>query len=88
MEATIKLNTEKQEIEIHFKNRPATTVLDDLKANGFRWGKTNKCWYKRDNHLARRTASKYGTVPEEGHDGGMVQANEDAGADNWARENL
>jgi len=87
-DAKIVLNSEKQGIEIYFKAKPSTEVLDEIKANGFRWGKFNKCWYKRDTPQARQVASKYGTVPDEDHAGSMVQANEDAGADNWAQANL
>jgi len=87
--AVCKINEAKGGIEIYFNSKPAQSILDDLKANGFRWGKTNKCWYKIDNSAARAVVSKYATVPEEGgHDGGMVQANEEAGADNWAQANL
>ena len=87
--AVCKLNTEKGGIEIYFNSKPAQSILDDLKANGFRWSKFNKCWYKIDTLSARMVASKYATVRgEENHDGGMVQANEEAGADNWAQANL
>jgi len=87
-DAKIVLNSAKQGIEIYFKSKPSTEVLDEIKAEGFRWAKFNKCWYKKDTVQARQVASKYGKVPEEGHDGGMVQANEEAGADNWAQANL
>jgi len=87
--AVCKINEAKGGIEIYFNAKPSTSVLDDLKANGFRWGKTNKCWYKLDNASARKVAAKYAPVPqEEDQAGDMVQANEDAGADNWAQANL
>ena len=57
--AISKINTEKKGIEIYFQAKPETTVLDDLKANGFRWSRFNKCWYKSDNSLARQVAAKY-----------------------------
>ncbi len=89
-DAKIVINSAKQGIEIYFKSKPSTQVLDEIKAEGFRWAKFNKCWYKKDTPHARQVASKYGKVPEDqqGHDGGMVQANEDAGIDNWAQANL
>lgn len=44
---TFKHNTEKGGFEIHFKEKPSQAVLETLKANGYRWGKFNKCWYKK-----------------------------------------
>jgi len=44
---TIKKNEEKQGLEIYFKEKPDRAVLELLKSNGFRWGRFNKCWYKR-----------------------------------------
>lgn len=63
--ALCKLNTAKGGIEIYFNSKPAQSVIDDLKANGFRWGKFNKCWYKIDTTSARSVASKYATIPED-----------------------
>lgn len=62
--ATCKLNPSKSGIELYFNSKPQTSVLDDLKANGWRWSRFNSCWYKLDNSIARRTASKYAEVPE------------------------
>jgi len=85
----VVLNTEKQGVEIYFKTRPNDATLNDLKANGFRWGKTNKCWYKKDNIQAREVAARYGMIPTESNDDGLlVEAQENAGADNWAQVNL
>jgi len=44
---SIKKNEEKQGIEIYFKEKPSSDVLDKLKSNGFRWSRYNKCWYKK-----------------------------------------
>jgi len=41
-------NKEKNGLEIYFKSKPNQDVRDTLKSNGFRWGKYNKCWYKRN----------------------------------------
>lgn len=79
--ALCKLNTSKGGIEIYFNSKPSTAVLDDLKANGFRWGKFNKCWYKIDTTSARNVASKYATIPEDeevNQDAGIVDAQEEA----------
>lgn len=88
--ATIKHNQQKDGIEIYFPSKPNITVLDDLKANGFRWGKFNKCWYARVSSRSLATAEKYGSLPstlspealEAEHEAagvrGYVQAQEEA----------
>ncbi len=88
--ATCKLNVEKGGIELYFPGKPQAAVLDDLKASGFRWSRFNSCWYKLDNPIARRTASKYAEVPEEevNQDGALVEAQENAAFDNFAANNL
>ncbi len=86
--AVCKLNEAKGGIEIYFNSKPSTAVLDDLKANGFRWGKFNKCWYKHDTPQARQIVAKYATIPTQStQDGLLVEAQENAGIDNWAQEN-
>jgi len=88
--ATCKLNPSKSGIELYFNSKPQTSVLDDLKANGWRWSRFNSCWYKLDNSIARRTASKYAEVPQEevNQDGDLVEAQENAVFDNFAANNL
>jgi len=90
MDATIKINKDKGTIELRFQYRPVTATLDDLKANGFRWSSYTKCWYRADNSRSRRVAAKYvkDGVIEQDQAGDMVQANEEAGFDNWAQANL
>jgi len=88
--ATCKINVEKGGIELYFPGKPQAAVLDDLKASGFRWSRFNSCWYKLDNSIARRTASKYAEVPQEeaNQDGALVEAQENAVFDNFAANNL
>lgn len=89
--ALCKLNTAKNGIELHFDPKPSKSVLDDLKANGWRWSRFNSCWYKLDNSIARRVASKYAAIPEEqeeNQDGALVQAQEEAVFDTFAANNL
>lgn len=89
--ATCKLNPSKGGIELYFPGKPSPTVLDDLKANGWRWSRFNSCWYKLDNSIARRVASKYAAIPEEqevNQDGALVQVQEDAVFDTFAANNL
>lgn len=42
-------NEDKNGLEIYFKSKPDESTRDILKQNGFRWGRFNKCWYKRDS---------------------------------------
>lgn len=51
-------------VEIYFGSKPSQGTLDTIKANGFRWSKFNKCWYKKDSEGARRVAANYGTLPD------------------------
>jgi hypothetical protein len=46
---TITENVEKDGIEIRFPGKPGEDVLDNLKANGWRWSRYNGCWYHRAN---------------------------------------
>ena len=86
----IILNEAKGGIEIHFSGKPADEVLEDLKRNGFRWARFNKCWYKANTAAARAIAQKYGDIPGSGKDeaAGMIEAQENAMIDNWAARNL
>jgi hypothetical protein len=88
----IILNEKQGGVEIHFTGKPEKSILSELKANGWRWAKFNKCWYKRDTPAARQFASQYGTIAGSQGDqdpaAGMIQANEDAYFDNWAANNL
>lgn len=89
--ATCKLNADKGGIELYFPGKPSPTVLDDLKANGWRWSRFNSCWYKLDNSIARRVAAKYAAIPEEqevNNDGALVQAQEEAVFDTFSANNL
>lgn len=45
---TIRKNEEKNGIEIVFPAKPAQGVIDNLKANNWRWSRFNMCWYNRD----------------------------------------
>lgn len=45
----IVLNEEKNGIEIYFTGKPSEEVRNNLKAQGFRWSKYNKCWYAKQS---------------------------------------
>jgi nicotinamidase-related amidase len=90
--AYCKVNESQGGVEIYFTRKPAQEVIDDLKSNGFRWAKYNKCWYKKDSSYARATLRKYAPIPGEEAGttdaaAGMVQAQEDAYFDNFCQRN-
>lgn len=43
----MKLNEEKNGIELYFDDKPNEEIRNILKSNGFRWSKYNKCWYSK-----------------------------------------
>jgi phospholipid N-methyltransferase len=45
----VKLNDEKNGVEIYFTDKPSEEVRDNLKSHGFRWSKYNKCWYAKQS---------------------------------------
>lgn len=57
---TVRLNPAKRGIEIYFPENPGEQVLANLKANGWNWGRRNRCWYIKDSSSARRFAKQYG----------------------------
>lgn len=46
-EVEITYNEEKNGIEVKFNTKPAQEVINDLKANGFRWHRVKKVWYAK-----------------------------------------
>lgn len=44
---TVTINNEKNGIEIRFESKPETTILEQLKENGFRWSVKQKMWYAK-----------------------------------------
>lgn len=43
----IRINEERNGIELRFDSKPDQSVMDSLKANGFRWSKYQKMWYAK-----------------------------------------
>lgn len=48
-------------VELVFPAKPSEAVRDGLKAHGFRWARSNSCWYGRDVAYAQQVA---GITPE------------------------
>jgi len=57
--AVWRKNLEHEGIEIEFPGKPAQEVIDDLKANGFRWARFNKVWYSKGHDYQVAIANKY-----------------------------
>jgi hypothetical protein len=47
--ATVRLNTEKNGVEIVFAAKPAAEILDRVKAAGFRWSRFAGCWWAKQS---------------------------------------
>lgn len=46
---TITLNEEMNGIELRFDSKPSQSIIDDLKAHGFRWSSKQKMWYAKQS---------------------------------------
>jgi hypothetical protein len=58
-EKTVKINTEKNGVEIYFPSKPDETALTKLKSNGWRWSHFNKCWYNTHNEENLKFAESF-----------------------------
>lgn len=61
----VVLNEDKNGIEIYFSGKPSEEVRNNLKSNGFRWSKYNKCWYAKQNEDTINFANTFTTQTEE-----------------------
>ncbi|MGR6760400.1 methyltransferase [Paenibacillus sp. T2-29] len=55
-EVTVTYNEEKQGVEICFTSKPNSNVIEQLKANGFRWSRRG-FWYAKQSDKANQFAS-------------------------------
>lgn len=46
---TVRLNTEKNGVEILFSEKPEQTIIASLKTHGFRWSPAGKLWYAKQS---------------------------------------
>lgn len=64
--ATLTHNEKMQGLEIRFPSKPANTILDALKAHGWRWSKFSACWYVRESKEQEAFAlSLLGPIPKD-----------------------
>lgn len=60
----VRLNSARNGVEIHFAAKPEPEVINEIKAHGFRWAMTSRCWYKRQSPDAIAFAYRItGTTP-------------------------
>lgn len=59
MAVEISFNEEKSGIEIKFDGKPEREILENLKANGFRWSKYQKIWYAKDTIERRKFIKQF-----------------------------
>lgn len=53
---TLRKNEEKNGLELVFNEKPALEILEAVKAQGFRWSRFAKLWYKRYSEAAEAQA--------------------------------
>ena len=56
------MNNEKNGIEIRFDKKPAQEVIDELKANKFRWSTKQKMWYAKQTEERIEFAKSIGNI--------------------------
>lgn len=61
----IVLNEDKNGVEIYFSGKPSEDVRNNLKSNGFRWSRYNKCWYAKQTETTLNFANSLTDTTEE-----------------------
>lgn len=61
----VVFNEDKNGIEIYFTGKPSEGVRNNLKSNGFKWSKYNKCWYAKQNTDTINFANAFTTQTKE-----------------------
>lgn len=62
--ASVVLNNEKKGIEIRFDGKPDASILESLKANGFKWSVKQKMWYAKQTDERMTFAGNLGDITE------------------------
>lgn len=55
---TMKLNDEKNGVELYFNDIPSEEIRTQLKSNSFKWSRFNKCWYANQNERTLAVADR------------------------------
>ena len=61
----VVLNDDKNGVEIYFSGKPSEEVRDNLKFNGFKWSRFNKCWYATQSEKTINFANSLLNINEE-----------------------
>lgn len=61
----VRFNEAKAGIEVSFATKPAPSVLEQLKAAGFRWSRFSSCWYKTASDTALDVAARVAGLAED-----------------------
>lgn len=61
----VRFNEAKSGIEVSFATKPAPSVLEQLKAAGFRWSRFSACWYKTASNTALDVAARVAGLAED-----------------------
>ena len=80
--AAITLNSEKSGIEIRFTVKPDSSVIEAMKAHGFRWSVKQKMWYARQDDARLAFAQTIGAINGESKNNEMKS--EEGTFDLWA----
>lgn len=63
--ARYELNNSLNGIEIYFDSIPSVAIRDEIKAAGFRWNSSKKCWYAAQTEEHMKIAKKMAAgIPE------------------------
>lgn len=58
----VVLNDDKNGVELYFHSKPSEEVRNNLKSNGFRWSKYNKCWYAKQSEDTLNFANSFNNL--------------------------
>lgn len=87
---TMKLNDSKGGVELYFSDKPSEETREKMKSIGFRWSKFQSMWYAKQNTRTLALAKELSASSSDKIDNDTanhIQSNEDAGFDNFCREN-
>lgn len=59
---TVALNNELNGVELYFNSKPEMSTLESLKSVGYRWHRTKKCWYAKQNQRTMAIAEGLGEI--------------------------
>lgn len=58
----VVLNDDKNGVELYFNSKPNEEVRNNLKSNGFKWSRFNKCWYAKQSDNTLNFANSFNNL--------------------------